>query len=92
MNVIKDEDLVKEQMKTISNLQDKIRLLQFDIIDNTKKITFLKTLMSRRKETNNRAIKLLEEMKKNKDFKNINNVILMLKKSYSREQIDYDEE
>lgn len=92
MNVIKDEDLIKEQMKTISDLQDKIRLLQFDVVDNTKTIRFLKDIMARRKQSNKNAIKLLEEMKKNKDFKNINNVIIMLKKSYSREQIDYDEE
>lgn len=92
MNVIKDEDLVKGQMKTISDLQDKIRLLEFDVVDNTKTIRFLKDIMARRKQSNKNAIKLLEEMKKNNDFKNINSVILMLKKSYSREQIDYDEE
>lgn len=89
---MKEEFSVKEQMKVISNLQDKIRLLQFDISDSSKKIKFLKEIMARRKATNNRAIELLEEMRKKRDFKNINNVITILRKNYGREQIEYEEE
>lgn len=39
---MKEENLAKEQMKTISLLQDKIKLLQFDISENLKEIRYLK--------------------------------------------------
>lgn len=47
--------------------------------------------MIRRKITNKNAIKSLEEMKKKKDFNNIDYVICILKNSYSKEKIDYEE-
>ena len=88
---MREENLVKDQMKTISDLQEKIKLLQFDISENLKEIRYLKDIMLRRKNTNKNAIKSLEEMKKKKDFNNIDYVICVLKNSYSREPVDYDE-
>ena len=51
MGELRSEDLVKLQMKTISQLQDKINLLQFDITDNIREINRLKQRENYRKET-----------------------------------------
>lgn len=88
---MREEILVKEQMKTISLLQDKIKLLQFDILDNLKKIKELKNVMLRRKKNNSKAIKMLMEMKTKNDFSKIDYVLFIMKNSYSKEKIDYED-
>lgn len=40
--VLKDEDVIKEQMKTIGKLQDRINLLKFDNSRNSQLIIKLK--------------------------------------------------
>ena len=50
MGELKSQDLVKLQMKTISDLQDKINLLQFDITDNIREINRLKQRENYRKK------------------------------------------
>ena len=79
MGELKSQDLVKLQMKTISQLQDKINLLQFDINDNLNEIRRLKQRENYRKET---IIKVKEEllnMSKNNDYSRISYVLKLLK-------------
>ena len=79
MAELRSEDLVKLQMKTISQLQDKINLLQFDITDNIREINRLKQRENYRKET---IIKVKEEllnMSKNNDYSRISYVLKLLK-------------
>lgn len=79
MGELKSQDLVKLQMKTISQLQDKINLLQFDITDNIREINRLKQRENYRKET---IIKVKEEllnMSKNNDYSRISYVLKLLK-------------
>ena len=79
MGELRSEDLVKLQMKTISQLQDKINLLQFDITDNIREINRLKQRENYRKET---IIKVKEEllnMSKNNDYSRISYVLKLLK-------------
>lgn len=79
MGELKSQDLVKLQMKTISDLQDKINLLQFDITDNIREINRLKQRENYRKET---IIKVKEEllnMSKNNDYSRISYVLKLLK-------------
>lgn len=79
MGELRSQDLVKLQMKTISQLQDKINLLQFDITDNIREINRLKQRENYRKET---IIKVKEEllnMSKNNDYSRISYVLKLLK-------------
>lgn len=79
MGELRSQDLVKLQMKTISQLQDKINLLQFDINDNLNEIRRLKQRENYRKET---IIKVKEEllnMSKNNDYSRISYVLKLLK-------------
>ena len=80
--VIKDEDIIKEQMKVIDKLQEEIRLLKFDRMKNSRKITFLKEIMKRRKKATFKAIEQLEDLEDDK-FKKI---IYSLKMVYIREE------
>ena len=70
-----DELLLKDQMKIISNLQDKIKLLQFDVSANLKKIHYLEDKLERRDRTIAKVKEELEEMKKTNDYSNINMLI-----------------
>lgn len=92
MKVIKDENLVNEQMKTISNLQEQIKLLKFDKSEDLKKIRELKFIMQTRKKTNDRAIEELTKMYEKNDFSEIKNVLYLMKNSFKKEKVEYDEE
>lgn len=50
MKTIKNEEIINAQMKTISDLQDKINLLKFDIGKKLVQITHLKNMNKRRKK------------------------------------------
>lgn len=92
MKVIKDENLINEQMKTISKLQDQIKLLRFDKTEDLKKIRELKFVMQTRKKTNDRAIEELSKMYEKNDFSEIKKVLYLMKKSFIKEKVEYDEE
>lgn len=92
MKVIKDENLINEQMKTISNLQEQIKLLKFDKSEDLKKIRELKFIMQTRKKTNDRAIEELSKMYEKNDFSEIKKVLYLMKKSFIKEKVEYDEE
>lgn len=82
---MKNEDIVKEQMKTISKLQDKINLLKFDMMQINRENRTLKEMLKRRKE-NIKNIRIeLNRMKRLNDFTGINNVLMMLNAGWDDE-------
>lgn len=72
-------ELEKRQMKTIDDLQEKIRLMEFDKAKDSQKIRDLQLLLSRKRESVGNAIRELEVMKKEENFLGINAVLLALK-------------
>ena len=78
---MKEENLVKEQMKIISNLQEKIKLLQFDVSANLKKIHYLEDKLKRKNRTISNVREELTMMKRQEDYKNISNVLKYLRES-----------
>lgn len=76
---IKEDALLKGQLKVIDDLQEKIRLLQFDVSNNSKDINILKDKLSRKKQMLTRVKMELEMMKKENNFKNIDNVLFLLR-------------
>jgi uncharacterized coiled-coil protein SlyX len=76
---MKLETMIKEQMKTIDKLQEKIKLQQFEITQLRKDVIELKDKLKRR-EMNQKNIRVkLADMKVRNDFTEINNVLLMLR-------------
>ena len=88
MGELKSQDLVKLQMKTISELQDKINLLQFDITDNLNEIRKLKQRENSRNETITKVRDGLLKMSKNNDYSKVGYLLKMLNTMESR----YDEQ
>jgi maltodextrin utilization protein YvdJ len=78
MTKMNDENLVKEQMKVIDKLQDKINLLKFDISENLKEIVVLKRKLNNRNENIKNIRAELMSMKRKNDFTDINKVIAMV--------------
>ena len=76
------EDVIKEQRKAISKLQDEIKLLKFDNAENLRKINNLKERLRRRNETVKNIRAELMAMKRKRDFSNINVVLAMLSEGY----------
>lgn len=69
---IKEEELFKGQMKIIDDLQEKIRLQQFDISKNLEIIVDLKGKLERKRKVIANIKEKLEEMKKANDYSDIN--------------------
>ena len=82
--VVKDENLVKEQMKVIDKLQEEIKLLKFDRMKNSKTITMLKEIIKRRKKV---TLNVLEQLEQMEDIK-LKKVIHSLKMVHIREGED----
>ena len=70
--------LEKIQMDTINKLQEKIRLLEFDIAQNNNIIREYKRILLYKKFTINEVIKKLNNMKKENDYSNLNYIISSL--------------
>ena len=81
--------LEKIQMDTINKLQEKIRLLEFDIAQNNNIIREYKRILLYKKFTINEVIKKLNNMKKENDYSNLNYIISSLD-LISRKGIDND--
>ena len=79
MVIMKDAVLVKEQMKIISDLQEKIRLLEFEIVQLNREKTILKQRLKSREKTIKKIKIELMDMKAAGDFSKINNIIYMLR-------------
>lgn len=81
--VFKDEmsELENRQMKTISNLQDKINLKDFDISSLKKELAALKKSLFYRKQVIKMSIKELEKIRKEEKWDKISNVLLILNSS-----------
>lgn len=86
--VFKDEmsELEKKQMETISELQDKINLMKFDISEAKKEIHILKRSLSDRKKTMKAVIKELEIIRKKECYNKISNVLATLNFSLRERQ------
>lgn len=82
-----DENLVKEQMRTIDKLQEKIKLQLFDITQLNRENRELRFSLKRQKENIKNIRKKLEQMKKENDFSKINSVLIMLNE---RQNEEYD--
>ena len=76
---IKEEEFFKGQIKVIDDLQEKIRLQQFDISKNLEIIGDLKGKLERKKKLMANVKKKLEEMKKANDYSNISFVLNNIK-------------
>ena len=72
---MKDETLVKEQMKTIGKLQDKIKLLQFDNSRNLERIKQLERLLKRRNRMIANVREELAMMKRQNNYENVTNIL-----------------
>lgn len=81
MTIIKEatkEELIKKQMETISELQEKIRLYKFDVSKNLEIIAYQKLLINSRNQTISKVKEELLTMKKENNYENINRVLCML--------------
>lgn len=86
--IMKDNlsELENRQMKTISNLQDKINLKDFDISSLKKEIATLKRSLSYRKQAIKMSIKELEKIRKEEKYDKISSVLVMLNSSLREKQ------
>ena len=82
---MRDENLVKEQMKVISNLQDKINLLKFDVMQLNGENGTLRRRLKNRGKNIKRAKEELAHMKRTNDFSKVNNVLSMLREGFDDE-------
>lgn len=86
--VFKDEmsELEIKQMETISLLQDKINLKDFDISSLKKELATLKKSLFYRKQVIKMSIKELEKIRKEEKCDKISNVLLILNSSLKEKQ------
>lgn len=76
---MKEEALLKEQIKVIDELQEKIRLQKFDISKNLEIINSLKNRIERKNQIIAKAREELVMMQKEKKYSNISYVLRLLK-------------
>jgi hypothetical protein len=74
-------ELEKKQMQTISKLQDKIKLMEFDISQYKKQKQILKRSLIDRKKSIKIAIKELENIRKEECYNKLSNVLVTLNSS-----------
>lgn len=88
IRIIKDNlsELEKRQMGTISDLQDKINLLHFDISESNKTIYKLERSLIERKKSIKIAIKELENIRKEEKYNKISEVLITLNSSLREKQ------
>ena len=71
-------ELEKKQMQTISKLQDKIKLMEFEISERKKEMYILRRSLIDRKKSIKIAIKELEQIRKEECYNKISNVLVTL--------------
>jgi chromosome segregation ATPase len=77
---------LERQKETISKLQDRIKLLRFDISQlNSEKIELNEKLRKRRDNVKNVRAELMT-MKRTENFSRINSVLAMLKAGFEDEE------
>lgn len=74
-------ELEKKQMETIGKLQDKIKLMEFEISERKKEMYILRRSLIDRKKSIKIAIKELEQIKKEECYNKISNVLVTLNSS-----------
>lgn len=79
--------LEQSQMKTIDELQEKIKLMEFDKSKDRQKIKELQETLSRKRESLYSVIQELELMKKENKYYRLQTIINVLK-TISREGYD----
>ena len=86
--IIKDNlsELEKRQMETISKLQDKIKLMEFDISQYKKQKQILKRSLIDRKKSIKIAIKELDYIRKEECYNKLSNVLVTLNSSLRERQ------
>ena len=85
MGELNNSELVKLQIKTISQLQDKINLLEFDVSANLREISRLKYNETRRKETITKVRDELLKMSKTNDYSKVGYLLKTLNTMEARE-------
>lgn len=75
---MKGEDLIREQMKTISKLQDDIKVQNFEIAQLRREKRELSETLKRRNENIKNVRVELSLMKRTNDYSNINKILAML--------------
>ena len=92
MRPIRDSEKFTEleinQMETIDELQEKIKLLEFDNTQNIRRVKELEKILTRKKNTINNIIRELELMRKEEKYNRLLLVTNILKKMVKEE---YDE-
>lgn len=81
------ENQLYRQKKVVAELQDKINLLKFDVIQANKENKSLKEKLKCRKENIKNIRAELVTMKRKNDYTKINNVLAMLNAGWEE---DYD--
>ena len=90
MGCVTEKTLLERQAKTIIGLQDKIKLLEFDVGERGRMICRLRSEKKMSRRTLNNVKEALDKMRTVEDFeKNIEKVRLMIR--YTEEDI-YDED
>ena len=74
-------ELEKKQMETISKLQDKTKLMEFEISERKKEMYILRRSLIDRKKSIKIAIKELEQIRKEECYNKISNVLVTLNSS-----------
>lgn len=74
-----EEDLIKRQAKNISKLQEKIRLLEFDLNEERKENTYFKNNFKLRQELINRVREKLIMIIRTKEYEKLSEVLQVLK-------------
>lgn len=78
----------KKKAKTIIELQDKLRLMAFDLSEIRKELQAVKYRYKTSRATILKVRNELKNMKRNEDFTNINKVIALLKDIGEENDID----
>ena len=79
-------ELEKKQMETISKLQDKINLMEFEISERKKEMYILRRSLIDRKKSIKIAIKELENIRKEECYNKLSNVLVTLNSSLRERQ------
>ena len=79
-------ELEKKQMETISKLQDKTKLMEFEISERKKEMYILRRSLIDRKKSIKIAIKELEQIRKEECYNKISSVLVSLNSSLREKQ------
>ena len=77
--VDREKDAFDAREKTIMNLQDQIKLLEFDVADSHVKISGYKTKVKQARKTITKVKETLVDIKKTENYERLNEVLCMLR-------------